>query len=84
MLFRSLGEPEPVDSLEQLDPRRYGVIVTHGFKRGLLLPDLEGVETVMDQVAIAKMKAGISPNEKAQLERFEVTRHTQGGQARLA
>lgn len=79
-----LGDPEPVDSLEQLDPRRYGVIVTHGFKRGLLLPDLEGVETVMDQVAIAKMKAGISPNEKAQLERFEVTRHTQGGQARLA
>lgn len=79
-----LGEPEPVDSLEQLDPRRYGVIVTRGFKRGLLLPDLEGVETAMDQIAIAKMKAGIGPNEDADLERFEVVRHTLGGEARVA
>ncbi|MEC4176325.1 AmmeMemoRadiSam system protein A [Adlercreutzia sp. R7] len=78
-----LGEPEPVESLEQLDPRRYGVIVTRGFKRGLLLPDLEGVETAFDQIAIAKMKAGIAPDEDAQLERFEVVRHTLGGQARV-
>lgn len=77
-----LGEPEPVDSLEQLDPARYGVIVTRGFKRGLLLPDLEGVDTVMDQIAIAKQKAGIAPNEDAKLERFEVVRHTLGGDAR--
>ncbi|MEY8461286.1 AmmeMemoRadiSam system protein A [Eggerthellaceae bacterium 24-137] len=77
-----LGEPEPVDSLEQLDPTRYGVIVTRGFKRGLLLPDLEGVDTVMDQIAIAKQKAGIAPNEDAHLERFEVVRHTLGGEAR--
>jgi len=62
-----LGEPEPVDSLEQLDPARYGVIVTRGFKRGLLLPDLEGVDTVMDQIAIAKQKAGIAPNDDAKL-----------------
>ena len=77
-----LGEPEPVDSLEQLDPKRYGVIVSHGFKRGLLLPDLEGVDTVMDQIAIAKQKAGMRPNENAKLERFEVVRHTAGGEAR--
>lgn len=77
-----LGEPEPVDSLEQLDPTRYGVIVTRGFKRGLLLPDLEGVDTVMDQIAIAKQKAGIAPDEDAKLERFEVVRHTLGGDAR--
>ena len=77
-----LGEPEPVDSLEQLDPARYGVIVTRGFKRGLLLPDLEGVDTVMDQIAIAKQKAGIAPDEDAKLERFEVVRHTLGGDAR--
>ncbi|WP_282190744.1 AmmeMemoRadiSam system protein A [Adlercreutzia caecimuris] len=77
-----LGEPEPIDSLEQLDPARYGVIVTRGFKRGLLLPDLEGVDTVMDQIAIAKQKAGIAPNEDAKLERFEVVRHTLGGDAR--
>ena len=77
-----LGEPEPVESLEQLDPKRYGVIVSHGFKRGLLLPDLEGVETVMDQIAIAKQKAGLRPNEHAKLERFEVVRHTAGGEPR--
>ncbi len=85
MLFRSvdvLGEPEPVESLEQLDPKRYGVIVSHGFKRGLLLPDLEGVDTVMDQIAIAKQKAGLRPNEHAKLERFEVVRHTAGGEPR--
>ena len=77
-----LGEPEPVDCLEELDPSRYGVIVTRGFKRGLLLPDLEGVDTVFDQIAIAKQKAGIAPDEDAQLERFEVVRHTRGGEAR--
>lgn len=77
-----LGEPEPVDCLEELDPARYGVIVTRGFKRGLLLPDLEGVDTVFDQIAIAKQKAGIAPDEDAQLERFEVVRHTRGGEAR--
>lgn len=54
-----LGEPEPVDNLEELDPTRYGVIVTRGHRRGLLLPDLEGVDTVFDQIAIAKQKAGI-------------------------
>lgn len=77
-----LGSPEPVSSLEELDPKRYGVIVTRGLKRGLLLPDLEGVDTVFDQVAIAKRKAGIAPGEDAKLERFEVVRHSAGGQAR--
>ena len=79
-----LGEPEPVHSLEELDPARYGVIVTRGFRRGLLLPDLDGVDTVMDQIAIAKKKAGIRPDEDAKLERFEVVRHTLGGGARCA
>lgn len=77
-----LGEPEPVFSLEQLDPTRYGVIVSHLGRRGLLLPDLEGVDTVADQLAIAKAKAGISPSEDAKVERFEVVRHTAGGEAR--
>lgn len=79
-----LSEPEPVDSLEQLDPARFGIIVTSGIKRGLLLPDLEGVDTVFDQIAIAKRKAGIRPDEDAKIERFEVVRHTRGGQARRA
>ena len=42
-------------------PTRYGVIVTKGWRRGLLLPDLEGVDDVTTQVAIAMRKAGIAP-----------------------
>ena len=55
---------------------RYGVIVTKGHRRGLLLPDLAGVDTVQQQVEIARRKAGIGPKEKVSLERFEVVRHT--------
>ena len=71
-----LTEPEPIDSMDQLDPKRYGVIVESGWRRGLLLPDLEGVDTVEYQVDIAMRKAGISPGEPMQLYRFEVKRYT--------
>ena len=67
--------PENIDSKEELDPKRYGVIVTSGYKRGLLLPDLEGVDTVDEQIAISKRKAGITDNEPIMLQRFEVIRH---------
>ena len=78
-----LGAPEPVSSTDQLDPKRYGVIVTKGARRGLLLPDLEGVDTVDVQVAIAKRKAGIDPrDDEVSLQRFEVVRHDRGGEAR--
>ncbi len=70
-----LGDMEPIESLEELDVKKYGVVVTKGHKRGLLLPNLEGVDTVEEQVAIAKSKAGIGRTEKAELERFEVVRH---------
>lgn len=70
-----LGEMEQIKSLSQLDAKRYGVVVTKGFRRGLLLPDLEGVDTPIDQVAIAKQKAGIGQEEDVQMERFEVVRH---------
>ena len=70
-----LGEPEPVASVRQLDPKRYGVIVSNGLRRGLLLPDLEGVDTAEEQVAIARRKAGIDEDEDVRLERFEVVRH---------
>lgn len=70
-----LTKPEPISSVKELDVKRYGVIVTKGFRRGLLLPDLEGVDTVEDQVRIAAMKAGIGENEEVNLERFEVIRH---------
>lgn len=69
-----LGEPEPA-LRSQLDPKRFGVIVTSGRRRGLLLPDLEGVDTVEEQLLIALQKAGISPNENYKIERFEVTRY---------
>ena len=51
------------------------MIVTRGHKRGLLLPNLEGIDTVEEQIAIAKQKAGIRENEEVGLERFEVIRH---------
>ena len=70
-----LGQPQPVDSPAQLDPRRYGVIVTYGRKQGLLLPDLEGVDTVEQQVGIARQKGGIRPEDPYTLQRFEVVRH---------
>ena len=70
-----LGETERIDSPDELDVKRYGVIVTKGYKRGLLLPNLEGVDTVEEQIAIAKDKAGIGAQEEVELERFEVVRH---------
>lgn len=71
-----LSAPERIDSLSALDPRRYGVIVRHGRRSGLLLPDLDGVDTVEDQVAIAMDKAGIAAHEAVELYRFSVTRCT--------
>ncbi len=71
-----LGEAEKIDSPDELDVKRYGVIVTKGRKRGLLLPNLEGVDTVGEQIAIAKQKAGIrEDDEDVELQRFEVVRH---------
>lgn len=70
-----LGDSESCRE-EDLDPHKFGVIVSHGSKRGLLLPDLEGVNTVEEQLAIALQKAGISPGEQYSIERFEVKRFT--------
>lgn len=70
-----LGSMEPVNSPQELDVKRYGVVVTRGYQRGLLLPNLEGVDTVEDQIAIAMQKAGIGYGQQVQLERFEVVRH---------
>lgn len=70
-----LTEPEPVSSKDDLDPKKYGVIVESGYRRGLLLPDLEGVDTVDDQIEISRQKAGIGPDEPVNLYRFEVKRY---------
>ena len=71
-----LGEPEAIFSPAELDIKRYGVIVSCGGRRGLLLPDLEGVDTIEQQIDIARQKGGISSQEQYTLERFEVVRHT--------
>ena len=62
--------------LDDLDPSRYGVIVSSGWRRGLLLPDLEGVDDVATQVSIAMQKAGIASIDGCQVERFKVDRYT--------
>lgn len=78
-----LEKPEPVAAsdmrlaMEQLDPKKYGVIVksAQDSRTGLLLPDLEGIDTPEYQIAIARQKAGILPDEEIHLYRFEVIRH---------
>lgn len=70
-----LGEPESVESMDALDPQEYGVIVESGPRRGLLLPDLEGVDTAEKQVSIALRKAWIDPNQSYDMYRFRVVRY---------
>lgn len=71
-----LGKTERIDSPDKLDVKRYGVIVTSGYRKGLLLPNLDGVDTIEEQIRIAKRKAGIPESERCILDRFEVVRHT--------
>ena len=70
-----LGETEDIDSPEELDVKKYGVIVSSGYRRGLLLPNLEGIDDVEDQISIAMQKAGIRKGERIRLQRFEVVRY---------
>jgi len=67
--------PEPVKSKDELDARKYGVIVAVGRRRGLLLPNLEGVDTVDQQIDICRQKGGIGPDETVKLFRFQVKRY---------
>jgi AmmeMemoRadiSam system protein A len=70
-----LSPMEPIGDLNELDPKKYGVLVRSDNRSGLLLPDLEGVDSAEEQVAIARRKAGIGPTETAKLFRFKVTRY---------
>lgn len=70
-----LGEAEAINSIDELDTKKYGVIVTKGNRRGLLLPNLEGVNTPKEQIEIALSKAGIKESENFSIQRFEVVRH---------
>jgi hypothetical protein len=70
-----LTPPEKVDDLGELDPKKYGVIVTSGQRRGLLLPDLDGVDSVEEQLRITRMKAGILSGESVNIFRFGIKRY---------
>ncbi|MCE5195731.1 MAG: AmmeMemoRadiSam system protein A [Negativicutes bacterium] len=70
-----LSPAEKITSAQELDVKRYGVIVQSGHQLGLLLPNLDGVDSVEEQIAIAKRKAGITEKQAVSLQRFEVVRH---------
>lgn len=70
-----LKSPESIEDITQLDVKRYGVIVSRGYRRGLLLPNIDGIDDVETQVLIALKKAGIKHTEDYSMERFEVIRH---------
>jgi AmmeMemoRadiSam system protein A len=70
-----LSAPEPVADAAWLDHRRYGVIVRAGTRQGVLLPDIEHIDSVHEQLATVRLKASIDPDESVELFRFEVTRY---------
>jgi AmmeMemoRadiSam system protein A len=73
--------PSEACTPDDLDPGEYGVIVASGFRRGVLLPALEGIDTIAQQVGIALQKAGIAPDDSYDVRRFRVTRYRQGDPA---
>lgn len=70
-----LSKPEYIDDITLLDPKKYGIIVEFDYKRGLLLPDLDGINKVDEQIKIALNKGGINPHDKYKMYRFTVERH---------
>ncbi len=70
-----LSPAEKIGDINGLDPKKYGVIVSAGYRRGVLLPNLAGIDSAEEQVSIARRKAGIAADEKYQIERFQVIRH---------
>ncbi|MDR1137245.1 MAG: AmmeMemoRadiSam system protein A [Synergistaceae bacterium] len=72
-----LGEPEKVRDSTELDPKKWGIVVSKGMRRGVLLPDLEGVATVEAQIEIASRKAGIYDTDGISIERFSVDRYSE-------
>ncbi|HKL76641.1 MAG TPA: AmmeMemoRadiSam system protein A [Halanaerobiales bacterium] len=70
-----IGEMEKVDSKEELNPKKFGIMVKGGHQTGLLLPDLEGIDTIEKQINIARKKAGLSKDADIEIYRFEVKRY---------
>ncbi|MFA6002022.1 MAG: AmmeMemoRadiSam system protein A, partial [Thermoleophilia bacterium] len=79
-----LSVPEPVQTPDQLDCKRYGVIVSCDYRRGVLLPDLEGVDSIDHQIGIACQKAGINPEDEFAMQRFKVLRFDESWQPESA
>lgn len=73
-----LSEPERIRDEDELDPQKYGILVKGGHQTGLLLPDLDGIDTVEKQLRVAKKKAGLKENSKVEIYRFEVSRYEEG------
>jgi len=69
-----LSPPERITDLKELNPKKYGIVLVCGNRKGLLLPDIEGVDTVDEQVRITRLKACILPGEEPEIYRFEVKR----------
>lgn len=69
-----LSEPEKVDSKNELDPKKYGILVEGGHQSGLLLPDLEGIDDIEKQINVARRKAGLNPDDNIEIYRFSVRR----------
>jgi AmmeMemoRadiSam system protein A len=70
-----LTTPQPAPDITKLNAKKQGIIIQSGYRRGLLLPDLEGVDTVEQQIEICRMKAGIRPDETIKVFSFEVRRY---------
>lgn len=71
-----LSDMEPVTDTSELDEKKYGVVIRSGYRRALLLPDIAAVESVPHQLELVRRKAGIGPDDPAELYRFTVTRYT--------
>ncbi len=69
-----LGPLSEVETVNELDPKRFGVVVSAGWRRGLLLPDIDGVDSVDMQIDIARRKAGIAAHERVKIQKFEVNK----------
>ena len=70
-----LHPAEPIKSTAELDPKVYGVIVQHGWRRGLLLPDIEGIDDAETQVRYAAHEGRDRAHEPVELQRFKVEKY---------
>jgi len=68
-----LNTPEPIQDLSKLDHLKFGIIVRSGDRQGVLLPNIDNIHSVTEQLAIAREKARLTPHEEATIFRFTVT-----------